>query len=450
MRDKDIKQAIVHLLHDNLYRNPVTFVTECLGNYLPKWPDGTQRPSEPQRKMLEYASNLSNDRMIISAPRGAGKTLSLAMLATWSISEIPKMIDQEYKVCVLGGKYAQAKILHKYCSNWFWNIPYLNEKLDKVIEREINLKDGSQITTLAASERSVHGPHPDCLILDEACDADTKIIETATQMVVDSEYERIVFTSTPHKYFSKFVEVWHDARSLGYKRFHYKYDETPWLTEEKYERAKKEKDEELFKAEFDGLPAEKSDIVFPSKILRPNVKEERLKFKEGLYTSLGIDWGMGPSPTALVVCQRDGQEWRVIYIEELSKKTPESIAGRIRELYENYRVDQVFSNAENKSEIMRLREDGIPVRSVSFGYKRESEMIPRTRNLLKKKRLKFSAKEHDPLLKQMTQMIYKTTSSGKVTTKKKGTDLVDALMLALTSQEVETSGFGIETGRYDT
>lgn len=421
------------------YRKPSNFVRHVIG----------MEPSIDQANYIDDMADLTISRAIITAPRSVGKTISQAFLATWSVSELPKILGQPYKVCVLGGKYRQAEILHEACASWFLNIPYLRDKLKKdPIKGHIVLKDGSEIIAVAASDRSVHGPHSDCLIIDEAVDAKDELIEESFCIISQSKYPRLILTSTPYRYFSYFVNVWREAKKLGYKKFHYKQQNCPWLNRQEFEHAKKNWSEDRFRIHWLGLPTVYTSIVFEPELLHQALLEEMPDTTVGDRTVMGIDFGYGPSPTAVVLCQLQEGVWNVIFAEEYSRKAPDWIQSKIKEIARQFNVQDIFGDAQAKSEIMRLRDVGVPVRSIAFQYKRETDMIPKVIRLLREKRLKIP-EQFDNLLKQMGEMVYTTSRvSDKVTSKRAGVDLVDALLLALTTQEMERSKFGIVVDSY--
>lgn len=434
--------ALKKQLEDNLFLKPSQFV-----HYF-KLPPYPHVLSEDQKNFIDDMADLSLRRAILCAPRGSGKTFILACLFTWSISELPKILGEPYKVCVLGGKYQQAQKLHNFCSSWFLNIPYLRAQLKKdPIKGHILKKDGSEIVALAASDRSVHGPHSDVLGIDEAVDAPDPLIGEAECIIATSKHPRLIYTSTPYRYLSKFVDTWKNAGILGFKKYHFKVENCSWLNKKEFEHAKAHWSEDRFRIHWLGLPTVFSSIVFEPELLHDNTPEEMPELIEGARRVMGIDFGYGPSPTAIVVCILIDNIWYVIYAEEFIKRTPDWIQHKIGEIAKEFEVNDIFGDAQAKSEIMRLRDVSVPVMSIAFQYKRESDMIPKVRGLLKEGKLKIP-QQFDNLLKEMGEMTYSTTKDDKVTSKRIGVDLVDALLLALTTQDSARSRFGIVVDSY--
>ena len=442
-----LNQALKQYLQNKLFSKPSNFVNHL--GLCPMW-EGVRQLGSDQQKFLDDMADLSINRAIVTARRAGGKTIAMAQYCTWSVSELPKILHEPYKVCVLGGKYEQAKALHSYCSGWFLSIPYLKKKLKKdPIKGYIVLKDGSEIRAVASSDRSVHGVHVDSIIVDEATDAKDQLIDESFGIISQSKYPRFILTSTPNRFSSYFVRTWRNAEKLGYRKYHFKLENSFWVNREELERKKEEwgEDSELYRIQCLGLPTPYSSIVFPPDLLHNNTPEEIPEIVKGTRIVMGIDFGFGPSPTAIVLCMLVGDIWWVIFAEKYIKRTPDWIQNRIVEIVKKFEIRDIFGDAQAKSEIMRLREVGVPVRSIAFQYKREVEMIPKAVGMLRNEKLKIP-QPFDDLLREMGEMIYSTSKDGRVTSKRIGVDLVDALLLALTTQETEKSRFGIIVDSY--
>src|SRR5436853_4712631 len=164
-----------------------------------------------------WKGNLKKEllRAIIKAPRGGGKSQIIATLGfcLWYLYD---------RQCIdMGGSLEQAKEVYKYF------ISYVeNEQIDIIsgLPKDPTLQltynaHKKYFKCVTASPKQVRGPHPDVLLGDEVCETDDEIIRSALPMVSTSEHPLVVLTSTFHKIFGIFQEIWDSAPQLGYKRY---------------------------------------------------------------------------------------------------------------------------------------------------------------------------------------------------------------------------------------
>lgn len=149
----------------------------------------------------------------MKAPRGGGKSKLLSALGfcLW-IFKGRSGID-------MGGALEQAKIVYNYFTNYCYCDDGISEQLLKDPTISITeTKQGNYFKCVTASPKQVRGPHPDFLMVDEACEAKDALISDALPMVNTSQNPLIVLTSTFHKIFGIFQETWDKADELGYIR----------------------------------------------------------------------------------------------------------------------------------------------------------------------------------------------------------------------------------------
>jgi hypothetical protein len=119
----------------------------------------------------------------------------------------------------MGGSENQAKEVY----NYFTSYCYVGERLegipkDPTITHTENDK-GKYFKAVTASPKQVRGPHPDFLLIDEACECKDELILAALPMVNSSPEPIVVITSTFHKLFGLFQETWDAADEMGYTRY---------------------------------------------------------------------------------------------------------------------------------------------------------------------------------------------------------------------------------------
>jgi hypothetical protein len=153
-------------------------------------------------------------KVIIGGPRGGGKSVLLGALGfcLWFLRK-KSIVD-------MGGSLAQAKIVYSNFSSIVFSDQNILDTCakDPLMESTAS-KAGNYFKAVPASPKSVRGPHPDVLMLDEACEAKDEIINDALPMVTSSDDPLTIITSTFHKVFGVYQEIWDNADELGFTRF---------------------------------------------------------------------------------------------------------------------------------------------------------------------------------------------------------------------------------------
>jgi len=114
-------------------------------------------------------------KFIVWANRSGSKSY-LAGLMTWFQSGSHNLTE----TCILGGSESQAEKSYK-AMNDFWRITDLQEDylLKEPMITKTMWQNGSVASILTASQRSVRGPHPQKLILDEVDEMDYTVFEAS-------------------------------------------------------------------------------------------------------------------------------------------------------------------------------------------------------------------------------------------------------------------------------
>ncbi len=113
---------------------------------------------------------------IVWAGRSGSKTFLWGGLDTWYKS----CYKPRYETKILGGSEGQSQLSHD-ALKVFWAISGLeSEFLAKpMMVTKGEWKNGSQVSILTASTKSVRGPHPQCLKLDEVDEIEPEVYEAA-------------------------------------------------------------------------------------------------------------------------------------------------------------------------------------------------------------------------------------------------------------------------------
>lgn len=193
---------------------------------------------------------------IWKASRGyGGKSYTLALLATTEAS----LLGAESSV--LGASAAQSLNVHEH-SGGFWLSPYAPRHLlmDNPSKYETLLSNRGRIRALMASQRSVRGPHPQRLRMDEIDEMDLAILEAAQgQPMRKRGIETQTVMSSTHQYPDKTMKAMLDrAKEKGWPVREWCYREnigTPehpgWLTQEEVDRKKAEVPERFWLVEYE-------------------------------------------------------------------------------------------------------------------------------------------------------------------------------------------------------
>jgi len=166
----------------------------------------------------------------MKAPRGGGKSRMLGSLG------FCLFYFRDNSVIDMGGAMAQAKIVY----NYFTSIIYSDARIIRTLPKEPMMEyttgvDNNYFSCVAASPKAVRGPHPDVLMADEVCETPDDLVESALPMVDTSATPLRILTSTFHKVFGIFQDIWDRAEELGYTRFSWdifdvvqKFDASIW------------------------------------------------------------------------------------------------------------------------------------------------------------------------------------------------------------------------------
>jgi len=138
---------------------------------------------------------------LVLGPRGGGKSF-LSALNTHLVSRF----NDRHATRILGGSLAQSEQIYRslrdaiyYGKGDIWNDA---SSISRLLKGEVIYKNGSEVSVLAASSRSVRGPHVPSLKLDEVDEIPTELREAAMGMCMDDRRgakASVLMTSTWHK-----------------------------------------------------------------------------------------------------------------------------------------------------------------------------------------------------------------------------------------------------------
>jgi len=384
------------------------------------------KPTSYQKKFLLDLTDLTINRMMICSGSGLGKTRTLGIVALWSAGVLPKKLGFPYHVVIGSGSNLQSQKVNQYVREALSRIPILKREVVRETKTYLEFRDGSFIIALPCSDKSLFGQHGHLFIVDEAVEADIDVLKHMHRIVAPCKPNRIILSSTPHEYASKFVEMWLDEKKYSeWRRYSWSPLDINWLSREELdkllEEARKDMGEEMFRAIMLGQPVPVTGTLFPlTDLAECLVDPEEITMSEGMVT-MGVDWGFTISKTGIVVAQFQGDKVVILHTELVANPRMEDLLAHIEELYKDFKVARIYCDLAQKGENQRLMERGYPVTEVHFSTERPM-MRHRLKVLIEQHRLIIAREKHTALYRQLMKYTERT---------RKDDDLVDALMLAI-------------------
>lgn len=234
-----------------------------------------------------------NELVLVTAARGAGKTLILAVWYCWLLAT-----HEKYSVTFMGGSSKQSKICQSYIDDWRYDVPVLYKIMDrslKGIERYITTIWKGRIDFSACSSESARGPHVNEVALDEVATAEdkseegSKAVKAAMWQITGKRIGRLVMASTTHYIHGMFYEYMTHPEKYGFKVYQWAIakhvtdkkaievytdkDQSHWLsnvwwlTNEEIRKFRRTKSDEEFLCEGLGGASMASGAVFKKKDL---------------------------------------------------------------------------------------------------------------------------------------------------------------------------------------
>lgn len=228
------------------------------------------------------------------AMRGSGKTLLLAVLCY-----LESVFKPHCGITLLGGSLEQSQRGVAYL-NGFWQQPDAPRKLlvGDVAARGYKLTNGSWVSALAASQKSVRGPHPQRLRLDEV-DEMAKEVFDASLGQPKANYgiaDQIVVSSTLHHPFGMMAELIDSKEERGAVLYRWCVEEVRqprgFWTDDEIERKQKQVTQAMWDAEYYLKRPTIGETIYDFEgVERAYQRGKDAIFIPKIHTEAGIDWG---------------------------------------------------------------------------------------------------------------------------------------------------------------
>lgn len=190
--------------------------------------------------------------LIWHAMRGSGKTLLLAVLS-W----LESVFKPNCGITILGGSLEQSQKAVTYLAQLWQNSDTPKELLaGDVAGRGFKLRNGSWVQALAASQRSVRGPHPQRLRLDEVDEMSAEIFNAALgQPKANFDIpDQVVASSTLHHPFGMMSDLLDSKDERNAVLYQWCAEEVKapagFWTEEELQRRRKQVTQSMWDAEY--------------------------------------------------------------------------------------------------------------------------------------------------------------------------------------------------------
>jgi len=236
-----------------------------------------------------------DDFLIWYAMRGTGKTFDLALL-----SFLESAFKPQCGINILGGSLEQSTKAIAYLKD-LWEYPSVPRHLlcgNEVAGRGCKLTNGSWITALAASTKSVRGPHPQKLRLDEVDEMDSKIYEAAKGQpkMKCGIRDNIIVSSTLHNPFGLMSEIIDNRVELGAELYAWCVNEViepkGFWTLDEIQRRKKQLTKAMWEAEYELKRPKLGETIFDFDSVDRAYNRGRFDIiNKNNIIEAGIDWG---------------------------------------------------------------------------------------------------------------------------------------------------------------
>ena len=233
------------------------------------------------------------------AMRGSGKTLMLAAL-----SFVESLFKPRCGITVLGGSLEQSQKCVSYLDG-FWQLPSVVPLAKKLLAggmvggRGFRLKNGSWVTALAASQKSVRGPHPQRLRLDEVDEMAPEIFDAALGQP-KANYgipDQVVASSTLHHPFGMMADLVDSREERGATLYRWCVEEVRdsaggfWSSEE-IDRRQKQVTQAMWDSEYLLKRPMIGETIYDFELVEQAYQRGKAaQFMPRTKTEAGIDWG---------------------------------------------------------------------------------------------------------------------------------------------------------------
>ena len=358
---------------------------------------------------------------VVWSCRSGGKSLNAALL-TFLDSHFRPMRDTR----VLAGSFYQGKQVYDATLD-FWQKPEWHQFLaSELTKSETLLKNGSGYEVLTASQRSVRGPHPQRLKLDEIDELARDLYDAALSQPQSRHGipASVIMTSTMHRPFGLMQEVIENRHKMALTLYRWcfleviercddvcekvqdpksidrgkhcslwedcqgrAHDAVGYYAVEDVRKKKAQLPRDTWQSEWLVKRPTARDMVYDPEDLEAATSEE-IPY-DPAYPSFGMADPGFVHPTAFCIAQERGDDVAVVAEWYWERVLLSERVRMIKEIYRDYGLKGIYADAADRDFIEELRAAGMKVEGVSFGaYK--NKCVEKIREYLKDRRLRIS------------------------------------------------------------
>lgn len=295
--------------------------------------------------------------MLWEGSRGlSGKTVQLATLTSAEATLLGVPCN------LLGGSGEQSQNVNEYLNGTnprlkdkLFEAPYAPDVINNAYSKIVTFKTGGRIKALMASPRSVRGPHPVRLRIDEDDEAELSIIESALGQTMDLEGvpAQTVLSSTHQHADGTRTALKARAKKRNWPIYSWCLFETMkphgWLTQELADKKKNEVSDEAWENEYllnepsiEGrlFNSEQLNFLFDRRLGEFKGDEGemcRIEKPRGMACNSGVDWAKQQHYTVIVTAEEhsDGPDL-IVAFERIRRRPWPEIIGQYNKRIMDY------------------------------------------------------------------------------------------------------------------
>jgi len=258
-----------------------------------------EKPSKDQAKFLDLLPDSQNNRIMICAAGGVGKTKALGCAALYFPTVYSRMAKRPVNTIIISGSQEQSRILYHFSQQGLTHPLISKLILGESLKTHTNFKTRSYLKALPTSFKSIFGQHVPIVIVDEAVLAGDDVILDTYRIVSGQQENRIILSSTPQEYMSLFVDMWENRANKydNWIRLSWKKINCHWIDPDEIEEARRALPPDKFAIFWEGRPVPLVGTLINQEDLKACSPEVR-SFKydpTGERPVMGIDWGYSPN-----------------------------------------------------------------------------------------------------------------------------------------------------------
>lgn len=289
-------------------------------------------------------------------------------------------------VNLLGGSFEQSVNIHKHMRS-MWSYPGSPDymlKLDGATE--VKLTNGSIIRPLTASQKTVRGPHPATLLLDELDEMDHEIYQSALGQPMNQVNHLgvtippvIAGTSTLQYGDGTFVKILKDLEEKGIPAYEWCYHESAnpidgWLSQEQIEHKRSTVSAERWRVEYElGEPSIGNRAIDSSAVERMFGKkpdpEKRIAYKKDYEEwqfedhkmvedyVIAADWARSQDYTVITVWRVTDLPMELVYYVRMNHLPWPVMIKKFNDLQKTYRAEGIHDATGLGDVVASLIED---------------------------------------------------------------------------------------------